>query len=51
MDGDSPTPSNFSSPPCEMKAIGSSVAAAQHLAELYSLPGGRVFQGCFSPWQ
>lgn len=49
MDGDSPTPSTSSSPPCEMKALGSSVAAAQHLAELSSLPRGMVFQRYFSP--
>lgn len=51
MDGDSPTPSTFSSPPCEMKALDSSVAAAQHLAELSSLHRGRLFQRCISPWQ
>lgn len=51
MDGDSLTLSTLSSPPSEMKTVGTSVAAAQHLAELSFLPGGRVFQRHLSRWQ
>lgn len=40
MDGDSLTLSTLSSPPGEMKTIGTSVVVAQHLGELSSLPGG-----------
>lgn len=44
MDGDSLTPSALSSPPSELKTVGTSIVTAQHLAELSSLPRGRVFQ-------
>lgn len=51
MDGDSLTLSTLSSPPSEMKTVGTSIVAAQPLAELSSLPGGRVFQKHLSWWQ
>ena len=44
MDGDSLTLSTSSSPPSEMKPVGTSIVAAQRLAELSYLEGG-CFRG------